>query len=178
MAITLIDMYHIKPDCFGTLGTFRTNTGYMDGTVFCNMLLTRYATCEVVYPTGDLFKQMCESFYDRYAQSITDMADALNYVSQRAQKTDAFTVTETKEGSNSANGTGTNAVSAFNDSDYSPDTKQTQNTSGTYKETITKSPSGKSVQNIATEQFELYKYSDIWEWLANNFADEMLVCCW
>lgn len=177
LALTLLDMYHLNSDCFGSLAS-AGNLKFYDGVNFCKMLLTRYSTCDVVYPSGELFTEMCNSFYTRYIINIAEMDAALEVIADRPQNYDPFTVKEIREGSNTSSGSGSNSVSAFNDTSYSPDTKQTQDASGTYKETISKTAGNKSKQELVREQYELFKDSMIYEWLAEKFADEMLVCCW
>ena len=112
-------MYHINPDCFGVLASVG-NKKFYSGKDFCNMLLTRYSLCEVVYTTGSIFTEMCENFHYRYITHIAEMDNALDTIAYRPQGYDPFTVTETREGSNTSSGSGRNSVSAFNDTSYSP----------------------------------------------------------
>ena len=174
-------MYHLYPDSFKALYNIKesisSSGAILEGKTLVNYILTNYSLCDVLYNDASLFEQMVNNFVDEISFMMLKITHAYNYVN-RLQGYDPINVSIVKEGSNSGTGTGENKVSAFNDSDYSPDNKQSTTTSGTYKDTTTKPPDGKSLQDILQQEIDFSLNNDMYRIVGDKFADELLICVW
>lgn len=173
--MTLLDMYHYDKNVLSPISSY--NYKYFSGTDLVNYLLTTFSLTLCGYNEPTLFAEMCSNFITVHDMDIKRIVDSLEISSNI--DIEHFSYNRKIDGVGSGSGNGESRVSAFNSSDYQPDTNSTTNTS--YKdnraEAYNENVKANEVLNSIERRLRLCK-TNVYGIVAGWFADELLICVW